>query len=150
MLPVKNHWLYFVMSLFIVLGLIMSTTNSVLAQGIKQGTGTLEDDLFLTGDEIVISGPVDGDVIAIGGTITINAPISGSLVAIGRDVIINDEIGGSVYVGSVTLELGEISVVNRSVYFLGLRLSADSGSTVERDLTVLSISASLSGSVGRN
>jgi len=34
----------------------MSTTNSVLAQGIKQGTGTLEDDLFLTGDEIVISG----------------------------------------------------------------------------------------------
>jgi hypothetical protein len=51
MLPIKKKWLYLAMSLLIVLGLIMSTTNSVLAQGVKQGTGTLEDDLFLTGDD---------------------------------------------------------------------------------------------------
>ena len=31
MLPVKKHWLYFVMSILIIVGLIMSTTNSVLA-----------------------------------------------------------------------------------------------------------------------
>lgn len=47
------------------------------------------------------------------------------------------------------LELGEASIVYRSVYFIGLLLVAESGSTIGLDLTVFSVSAALSGSVGR-
>ena len=110
----------------------------------------LEDDVFLTGDTITIDGPIDGDVVAIGRTITISDEVSGSIIAIGRDIVIEDGVDGSVYVGGLTLTLGEDANIGRSVYFLGLRLLTEPEAIINRDLTVLSISASLSGSVGRN
>ena len=135
------------------MGLLIGVTHSAQAQDPVEDTSPfdngIKEDLFLTGDDIVIDGPVDGDVIAIGRTVTINGPISGSLIAIGRDIFINDEVLGSAYVSGVKLELGETSKIVRSVYFIGLRLVAESGSMIGRDLTVLSVSAALSGSVDR-
>lgn len=118
-------------------------------EGFPFQAGEIEDDIILTGDTIIIDGPIDGDVIAIGKTVQINSQIGGSLIAAGQDISIQGQVTGSAYVGGVKLEMGEDSVIGRSLYFIGARLITEPGSTITRDLTVLSVSASLSGQVGR-
>ena len=97
----------------VLLSLVFSVPNVVSAQETadEPPSSGLQEDLFLTGDNITIDGAVDGDVIAIGRNIAINGPISGSLVALGREISITDQVSGSAYIGGFTLELGELSEI---------------------------------------
>lgn len=136
-------------SLLILVGL----ANTAHAKGLYEDTvlpgEDLEDDIILFGEDIVINGSVDGNVLAIGETISVNGPITGSLVAIARDINIASTIGGSLYSTAITFELASDSTILRSLYFFGVQILTGDESEVGRDLNVISISGTLSGSVGR-
>ncbi|MFO7168538.1 MAG: hypothetical protein DIU80_011005 [Chloroflexota bacterium] len=52
----------------------------------------LEDDLYVTAEEVIIDGTVVGDVVAAGGRIVINGTVSGDLLAAGGSVQVSGTI----------------------------------------------------------
>jgi hypothetical protein len=50
----------------------------------------------------------------------------------------------------VTLDLGEEAALSRNIYYLGASLATAEGSTIDRDLVLVSMGAKLSGDIGRN
>lgn len=145
-----NIWFISILTMSLMFGMV----RNVFAEGINDDTipsgEVLEEDVLLTGTDIIIDGGVAGDVIAIGTNIQVNGPIEGSAILLGRDVTIDETVDGSVYTLAVNLNLGSSTELNRSLYFVGLRLQTDPESSIERDLTVLSLSAKLAGRVGRH
>ena len=142
--------LFVLILLSLVTGMVTVVHAEDLMEDLVQPGERIENDIILTGTDIVIDGDVDGDVIAIGRSIQINGSISGSLLLLGREFSINNTVNGSVYSAGLNLTLGPSADLKRSVYFLGLRLQTDSDSAIERDLTVISVSARLAGRVGRD
>src|SRR5256885_6353705 len=51
---------------------------------------TIQDDLYIAGGTVTVTGAVDGDVTAAGGTVTVMGRVSGALLVAGGTV----EIGG--------------------------------------------------------
>ena len=142
--------------LMIVLSLTLVALVGVIqparAQGIIQGDSvpagtTISSDVILYGDNVVVSGVVDGDLLAIGRKVTIDGEVHGSVVVGGQDVLLNGPVGGTVYAGAANLELGEQTELNRNLYFAGLSLSTQDGSTIGRDLLAASLGATLAGEV---
>jgi cytoskeletal protein CcmA (bactofilin family) len=109
----------------------------------------VDNDVLLTGTDVVVDGTVLGDVLAVGSTVTINGTVEGSLVAVGRTVAVNGAVGGSAYVLSRTLTLGSSASVVGNAHFVGLLLDSKSGSRIDRDLVVGSLRARVSGEIGR-
>jgi len=142
--------LFLLVLISMVFGLITVAHAEELMEDRVPSGERIENDIILTGTDIVVDGDVDGDVIAIGRNIQINGSISGSLLILGRELSINNTVNGSVYSAGLNLSLGSSADLKQSLYFLGLRLQTDSDSSIERDLTVLSVSARLAGSIGRD
>lgn len=140
----------------VIFVLVFSAVGTAHAQGVVYGDTVpagqvVDNDAVLFGDTVSIDGTVEGDVIAAGREVRINGKISGSLITLGETVSFNGEVDGTVYIAAVTLEMGEGSVLHRNLYFVGLDLVQQPGSTIERDLVAASlIGASLNGAIGRD
>ena len=139
--------------LVLLLALILPVTAS--AQGIVYGdsipAGTvLNDDIILAGDRIVIDGDVNGDVLAVGRSVLVNGDITGSLVVAGQEVGLNGNVGGSVYSLALLFDASPEAQVGRSLYFAGISLVLQQGSSIERDLNVASLGAQISADIGRD
>lgn len=66
---------------------------------------TVNDDLYVAGDTIVIDGDINGDLFAAGGTVTINGDISGNLFVGGGQVTINSNVAGDIFAAGGTLSI---------------------------------------------
>lgn len=138
--------------LFLIAALLFPTT--ALARGpaiedtVKKGE-VLDQNVVLSGPEVVMEGVINGDLAAIGDTVKITGEVNGSLLVIGKDVLINGPVAGSVFVSALTLVVGPQASVGRDVYFLGQGLETQEASTIQRDLNVLSLETQLSGDVNR-
>jgi cytoskeletal protein CcmA (bactofilin family) len=104
----------------------------------------------MTGDDVVVDGTIKGDLFAFGRNVTINGDVEGSLITAGGEITINGQVLGTVYSAGRILEMGPESAANRNVYFVGLQLITQEGSTIGRDLLGLSLSAKLAGTVERD
>jgi hypothetical protein len=129
---------------------IPASADGIITDGKINSNEKIENDVIVFGDIVTIDGTVDGDLIALGGEIQINGDISGSLIAIGRDIEIEGQVGGSTYSAGVSLNLGPSSAIERSVYFVGIRLSTEDGMNIGRDLVVAALTGQLAGQVGRD
>ncbi|MEJ2262660.1 MAG: hypothetical protein P8X95_04400 [Anaerolineales bacterium] len=145
--------------LLIALGLVLLAAfwmpPAGKAQGVIYGNSVpdgqvVDQNLILNGTEVSIDGTVNGDVLAIGRTITLNGEVNGTLLAVGESIIINGQVPGNVLAGAVMMELGSEGEVGRELYFAGARLTLPDGSTIQRDLYLLSLEAQLSGDIGRD
>ena len=155
MLPLRNIIIRTAIISVLVLMALFSATQSARADGIIQGDTVssgqvVDNDAVMTGDDVVVDGTIKGDLFAFGRTVTINGDVDGSLVAAGGEITINGEIRGTVYSAGRILEMGPESSANRNVYFIGLQLITQEGSTIGRDLLGASLSAKLSGTVERD
>lgn len=65
----------------------------------------IEDNLYVTGGEIIIDGKIDGDLVAGGGYIEINGEVSGDVLAAGGGIVVNGPVAGDVRIfgGGLTL-----------------------------------------------
>ncbi len=150
-----THWKRLTLVFALALIGLTTLTGWVWAEDVFQGSAigsgeAIENDVIINGDDVVLNGAVDGDALAIGRIVTVNGDVSGSLIAIAETVIINGAVEGSVYVGASSLELQADSAINRSLYFAGIGLNAETGSQIGRDLRAISLGAGLSATVGRD
>ncbi len=110
--------------------------------------GTVEGDLFAAGEDVVISGEVFGNVFAAGSTVTVSGTVDGALMIAGYDLTLEDSarIARNVYFGGFSFQTLSDSLVNRSVYGGGYQMIL--GGTVARDVTAGLGALRLNGPVG--
>ena len=120
--------------------------NAVVMDGVVNGL------LLASGNTVTINGTVNGDVIALGSQVTIGAKavITGNLFAGAQSVTLDGQVDGSVAAGAASLTLSGSARVARNVYFGGYAYSAATGSVVNRDLWTGGFQSILNGEIGRN
>ncbi len=155
MVQVRTIIIRTILITILVLMALFSATQSARADGIIQGDTVsagqvVDNDAVMAGEDIVVDGTIKGDLFAFGRTVTINGDVDGSLFTGGGEIYINGEISGTVYSVGRVLEMGPQSSADRNVYFVGLQLITQEGSTIGRDLLGASLSAKLSGTVVRD
>ena len=151
----KRKFLVYLIPLVLIFTLSFGLANSAKAvefddDGTVGADEVIDDDLFITGENVKIDGTINGDLIAVGSTVTVNGTVKGSLVTGAQAVTINGTVEGSVYSGASTLTLGEEASIGRNLFSGSFNLTTEPGSVVERDLLVGAYQVLLSGEVGRD
>jgi hypothetical protein len=95
----------------------------------------INDDVIVTGNEIVVESAIDGDLIAMGNTITIteDATISGNLIAMGNTIIVDGDVGDDVGIAGYVAQIGEGASFGDELFFGGYSLEMRPGSQVGDD-----------------
>ena len=167
----KSKWM---LSVGLVFVLVLSAVGTVSAAEFPKGetipaNETIDDDVFISGDNVVIDGIVNGILFAGGQTVTLNgkingdailigeriivsntAVIDGNLVITGADIIMKGSVSGSVISGSIAMVLDEDADVGRNFYNGGFSLTTDEGSVVGKDLLSGNYQSMLSGTIERD
>jgi len=130
---------------------------------------TVNDDLLITGNNVILDGTVNGTVIAAGNRVIVNGTINGDLFMFGTDVILSEggkvtgnlfgaaryaevrgSVGGSLFGGCTALLIGNNAKIGRNVYYGGYSLESLAGSTVNTDAFMGVYQAILNGEIKRN
>lgn len=144
--------------MFLLIGiLVLGGTGTASASDIRSGDSvivaqgeTIDDDLVVFANTIMINGTVNGDLVAFGNSVAVNGTVNGSAVLGGQTVRVNGEINGTLYSGGAEIILGPNAVIERNVMVGGYSLTTEPGSTVTRDLTMGGLQAVLAGRIGRD
>ena len=148
----KFRWLL-VLSLLLI-GLFATAGSAEAVEFIDGATidkgDKIDDDVFISADNVVVNGDVNGDLFAFGQTVTINGKVKGSLFTTAEKIIIDGEVKGSLYGAGASLTLDSDAHIGRNLLFGGFGLETKQGSKVERDLLMGGYQAQLIGTVGRN
>ncbi len=129
----------------------------------------IDDDVFLSGENIVVDGTVRGSLFASGAAITINGTVEGDVLMGGNTIRITDQakIGGNIFFGASTADLsgkvdgsvfgGAASTmlssggnIARNLFYGGFSLETYPGSIINKDLFAGAYQVLLSGDVGRD
>lgn len=78
---------------------------------------TVDGDLFLTGETLVVAGRVTGDVYAMGQTVTVTGQIDGDLMAAGQSIAVEGSLAGDLRAAAGRLDLR--GSVGRNVTWFG-------------------------------
>lgn len=141
------------------LGLVLVTALSAVLLGVSAVLASeasspmrqvLEDDLFLFGEDQVVSGTVKGNVFAFGRGVRLEGDVEGSLFVLSDQLSLEGRVAGSVYAAAVTLRQTAGSEVGQNLFAAAVNLATERGAVVGRDLRVIAVSANLRGEVGRN
>ncbi len=130
---------------------------------------TVNDDLLITGNNVILDGTVNGAVIAAGNRVIVSGTVNGDLFMFGTDVILSEganvtgnlfgaarymevrgRVGGSLFGGSTALLIGNNAKIGRNVYYGGYSLESLAGSTVNTDAFMGVYQALLNGEIKRN
>ena len=167
----NSKWL---IALSMVLVLVLGAVGTVSAAEFPKGETipageTIEDDVFISGENIVIDGNVNGMLFATGAKVTLNGTVTGDVLLVGETIVVSDtavidgnlfiagadltmngQVTGSVFGGSSALELGATALVGRNMYYGGFSLNTEEGSMVSKDLFAGVYQALLSGAIDRD
>ena len=129
----------------------------------------IDDDVFLSGENIVVDGTIRGSLFASGATITINGTVEGDVLMGGNTIRITDQakIGGNIFFGASSANLSgkvEGSVfgggastilssggnIARNLFYGGFGLETYPGTVINKDLFAGAYQVLLSGDVGRD
>ena len=167
----NSKWLLALsMVLILVLGAVGTVSAAEFPKGETIPAGeTIEDDVFISGENVVIDGSVNGMLFATGAKITLNGTVMGDVLLVGETVVVSEtavidgnlfiagadltvkgQVTGSVFGGSSALELGSSALVGRNMYYGGFSLNTEDGSMVSKDLFAAVYQALLSGAIDRD
>jgi cytoskeletal protein CcmA (bactofilin family) len=129
----------------------------------------VDDDLFISAEEVVIDGTVNGDLfinsstafVGVNGivngnlivnsaSLTLNGSVSGSLVFAGQFAVIRGNVAGTVYAAGNSVKLEQAASVGRNLFFAGFSLHTAEGATVGRDILLTGYQLIHNGAVERN
>jgi len=170
---VKKNSKWFIalsMVLILVLGAVGTVSAAEFPKGETIPAGeTIEDDVFISGENVVIDGNVNGMLFATGAKITLNGTVTGDVLLMGETVVVSDtavidgnlfiagadltvngQVTGSVFGGSSAMELGSSALVGRNMYYGGFSLNTDEGSLINKDLFAAGYQGLLSGAIERD
>jgi len=109
---------------------------------------TIDDDLYVFGNNISILGTIRGDVIAVGQSVSVDGSISGDLIAAASTITIRGQVGGSVRGAAASIELS--GRVTEDLLAAGNDITVLISGRVGRDAIVAGSTATFSGQVGRD
>jgi hypothetical protein len=90
----------------------------------------IEDDLYMTGDTVMVQGRVMGDVVASGRVVRIEGTVEGDLIAAGQVVVIAGEVFDDVRIAGMTLKLAERARVGDDLFAAGFSFESAANSEV--------------------
>jgi cytoskeletal protein CcmA (bactofilin family) len=111
---------------------------------------TVDDDLYVTANTVVVDGTIKGDLIALGQTITVNGTVEGDVMAAGQAVIINGTVMDDVRIAGSALFVGENAKIGGDVISAGGSLELRKGSSLGRDVVFAGGQALFAGDIVRN
>jgi cytoskeletal protein CcmA (bactofilin family) len=110
----------------------------------------IEDDLYVTANEVVIEGTVEGDLIAFGSSIAVDGTVEGDLISAGQSVEIGGTVEDDARIAGQTLLLGEGGEVEDDLIAAGFSLENVPGSAVGGTLLYAGYQALLQGTVSED
>ncbi|MCX8063140.1 MAG: polymer-forming cytoskeletal protein [Anaerolineales bacterium] len=110
----------------------------------------IDDDLFLSGERVVVDGVVKGDFYATANTIIINGVVHGSAFLAAQTIKVNGTVKGSLYGASQSIELGEEAQIERNLFYAGFALQTMPGSQIGKDALFTGYQAVLDGTIQRD
>ena len=105
---------------------------------------TINEDIYIVGEEVRVNGVVNGDVIAFGDLIQVNGTITGDVYLMGSKVDVNASIYGNTFIFSNNATVEGLITENTYTISTFLNYSADT----QKDLFGLFLEGTLKGSVG--
>ena len=125
--------------------LFLTGQNAVMA-------GTVNGNLFVSGDTVTIRGTVNGDVFAGGRIITVEkgATITGSLFVGAARIKVDGDVEGTIFAGSAEMILADNSLVGRNVFYGGFSYAMLKGAMVKIDQFIAARQVVLNGTTERN
>src|SRR5215217_6857180 len=141
-----------VAGLALLVGLIMAST----AWAVETRSGdsvvigpdeVVDDDLYVTANNVVIDGTIRGDLVAFGQSITVDGTVEGDLIAAGRSVEIRGTVEDDARIAGQTLLLGEGAEVEDDLIAAGFSLQNLPDSSVGGTLLYAGYQALLQGTV---
>ena len=164
--------------LLLVAGLVLLAVLLVVppAWGMESRSGdqvvigsdeVIDDDLYVTANEVVVEGIIRGDLIAFGSSITVDGTVEDDLIAAGQSVQIGGTVNDDARIAGQTLLLTENAQVADDLVAAGLSLENKPDSvvggtllyagyqallagTVDGDVNVAANGLTISGEVGQN
>lgn len=109
----------------------------------------INDDLYVSANEIVIDGVIKGDVYAFGNLVTINGTVDYDVMAMGQTIIFNGNANGARLAGQ-NVVLGEKANVARTALLAGMNIETKPGSVIGSDLMFGAFQGLVAGNVGRD
>ncbi len=150
----RIRWL---LALSLTLTLVLGLASIALAADFRGGdtitiaqNEVIDDNLIITGQNVIVDGTINGDLVVGGGKIVINGTVTGSVLASGQSLTINGKVGGALYGAGASLNLGAQAVIERNLFFGGYSLTTEPGSVVKRDASIGAYQAILKGEIQRD
>lgn len=109
---------------------------------------TIDDDLYVLGNNISILGTVRGDVIAFGQSVSVDGTVGGDLIAAANTIVIRGQVSGSVRGGAASIAVS--GRVAEDLVAAGNDIAVSATGRVGRDALVAGNTATFSGQVGRD
>lgn len=116
---------------------------------LKEGQ-TIDDDLFIAGEDVLVAGNVNGDLFAFGQDIVISGMVDGNVFTAGNSVTVSGSIDGALMIAGFDLTLEETASISRNVYFGGFSFETLKDSLVQRNIYGGGYQMILGGSVARD
>ncbi len=151
----KIYKLFSALTLFIMLTITMVSPAYAFdgRSGDKiviQAGDTINDDLYVGANELVLDGTVNGDVVAFAKTVTIDGTVNGDLMTAAQTVVINGTVTGDIRMAGSVLFVGEKARIGGDILGAGYSLEVRKGSTVGRDVVFAGGQVLLGADVTRN
>lgn len=110
----------------------------------------IDDDLFITGQNVRIEGTVNGDVFAAGSQVEVTGTIDGNLFVGAQTFTNNGTINGSVYSFSYVAVTGPNALVADNMFGFAFAVQTEAGSYIGRSAYAFAYQADVSGQIGRD
>ena len=109
---------------------------------------TVDDNLFATGDSVIIDGVVNGDLIAFARRVTINGTVTGNVLTGASSVEVTGTVDGSIVSGGQTIQIS--GKVAHNVVGFGQSFTIGKDATVGGDVMGIGNETHLNGNVGHS
>jgi cytoskeletal protein CcmA (bactofilin family) len=110
----------------------------------------IEDDVYVTANEVVVDGTIRGDLIAFGGSIAVDGTVEGDLIGAAQAVEIGGTVEDDVRIAGQTLLLDEGAEVEDDLIAAGFSLENVPDSAVGGTVMYAGYQALLQGTVGED
>jgi len=109
---------------------------------------TVDDNLFVAGETVVIDGTINGDLFAFARQVIVHGAVKGNIITGAQSVEIDGDVGGSIITGGQTIQVN--SKVSHNVAAFGQSVTLGKDSTVDGDAGTFGNETHLNGSVAHS
>jgi cytoskeletal protein CcmA (bactofilin family) len=110
----------------------------------------VDDDLYVTANDVVVDGTIRGDLVAFGRSVTVNGTVQGDLIAAGQSVEVGGRVDDDARIAGQTLLLRDGAQVDDDLISAGFSLENDAGSIIGGSVLYAGYQALLAGNLGED